>query len=510
MTDPIVLARSGDIQSCLLPAMANRHGLVTGATGTGKTVTLQVLAESFSAMGTPVFLADIKGDLTGLVQAGEGSPKMLERLASIKVPAPQWQGFPVTLWDVFGEAGHPVRATVSDMGAVLLSRMLALNDTQAGVLALVFKVAQDEGQLLLDLKDLRAMLADVAGRAASFQTRYGNVSAASVGAIQRALLALESQGAAAFFGEPMLDVADLMLCDSDGRGRISILAADKLVAAPKLYAVFLLWLLSDLYEKLPEVGDLDKPKLVFFFDEAHLLFTGAPPALLEKIEQIVRLIRSKAVGVWFVTQNPLDIPDTVLGQLGNRVQHALRAYTPRDEQAVKVAARTMRPNPGLDIQAAMIELGVGEALVSLLDEKGRPSPTQRGWISPPRSRIGPADESHRAAILSGSPFGAKYDKAVDRDSAHEVLARRAAGQADASGGQTAPREGERSPSSGAPPAAPAPRGWMDSVSEAIFGSVGPRGGRRDGLLQTAVKSSMRTGARALVRGVLASLKKGRK
>lgn len=529
MTDPVLLALHDDAQGHLLPAMANRHGLITGATGTGKTVTLQVLAEAFSSMGTPVFMADIKGDLTGLGQAGQPSPKMSARLASLNIPTPSWAAFPVALWDVFGQAGHPLRATIQDLGPLLLSRMLSLNETQAGVLAVVFKVAQDEGHLLIDLKDLRAMLADVAERASALQKRYGNVSAASVGAIQRSLLVLETQGAEPFFGEPALDVDDLLHCESDGRACIGILAADKLIGAPRLYAVFLMWLLSALYERLPEAGDLEKPKLVFFFDEAHLLFNDAPAALLEKVEQVVRLIRSKGVGVWFVTQNPADIPDTVLGQLGNRVQHALRAYTPRDEQAVKVAARTMRPNPGLDVQAAMVDLAVGEALVSLLDEKGRPSPTQRLWINAPRSRIGPADEAVVQSIRASSTYLGKYDKVVDRKSAHEVLASshggEDAGSGKASGSHRAP-DGNRNSSSqsessvrsaGTPatkgrPALPAPsqgkpaRKWTDGVSDAVFGSVGPRGGRRDGLLQVAVKTTVRTGVRAVVRSLTALLK----
>lgn len=346
MPNPIVIAKNAQTELALLPALANRHGCITGATGTGKTVTLQVLAESFSRIGTPVFMADVKGDLTGISQAGAASPKLQERLKNLGLSEPAWGASPVTLWDVFGEQGTPVRATITDMGPLLLARILELNDTQEGVLTLVFKVADDEGQLLLDLKDLRAMLQNVADRAAELKTRYGNVSAASVGAIQRSLLALESQGAEKFFGEPMLDVADLMRTDAQGRGIVNVLAADKLMQAPRLYAIFLLWLLADLYEKLPEVGDPDQPKLVFFFDEAHLLFNDAPPALLNKIEQVVRPVRSKGVGVYFVTQNPLDIPDTVLGQLGNRVQHALRAFTPRDQKAVKTAAQTMRPNPG--------------------------------------------------------------------------------------------------------------------------------------------------------------------
>jgi DNA helicase HerA-like ATPase len=505
---PLVIARHDGQDLGLLAGMANRHGCITGATGTGKTVTLQVLAEQFSRIGTPVFLADVKGDLSGLCQPGAATPRMRERLKALGMAEPAWAAAPVVLWDVFGEQGHPVRATVSDMGPLLLSRMLELNDTQEGVLAMVFKVADDEGQLLLDLKDLRAMLQDVASRAATLKTRYGNVSAATVGAIQRGLLALESQGAEAFFGEPMLDVADLMGVDAQGRGVVNILAADKLMQAPRLYAVFLLWLLADLYEKLPEVGDPDKPKLVFFFDEAHLLFEDAPRALLDKIEQVVRLVRSKGVGVYFVTQNPLDIPETVLGQLGNRVQHALRAFTPRDQKAVRTAAQTMRPNPQLDLEQAITELGVGEALVSLLDAKGRPGVTQRAWIAPPVSRIGPATAAERQALRAASPMQAKYQQAIDRESAYEVLARRALSPADNAGSGTgAPGGGTRG---SVPPDAgtASPRqegGLMDGVNDVLFGSTGPRGGRRDGVVQTMAKTAVRSLARELVRGVLGSL-----
>jgi len=503
MPDPIVIAKNNETQLALLPALANRHGCITGATGTGKTVTLQVLAEAFSRMGTPVFLADIKGDLTGVSQPGTASPKLQERLKNNGLPEPVWGGNPAVLWDVFGEQGLPVRATISDMGPLLLSRMLELNDTQEGVLTLVFRVADDEGQLLLDLKDLRAMLQNVADRAAELKTKYGNVSSASVGAIQRNLLTLESQGAEQFFGEPMLDVADLMRTDAQGRGIINILAADKLMQAPRLYSVFLLWMLADLYEKLPEVGDVDQPKLVFFFDEAHLLFNDAPKALLDKIEQVVRLVRSKGVGVYFVTQNPLDIPDTVLGQLGNRVQHALRAFTPRDQKAVKTAAETMRPNPGLDIEAAITELGVGEALVSLLDAKGRPEPTQRAWIMPPGSRIGPATDAERQALRQDPTMSAKYAKAVDRESAYEVLSARASTDvANATAGSAAGKAAgaqkgtaEQSESGGV----------MDGLNELLFGSTGPRGGKRDGVVQSVVKSTARSMARQLVRGVLGSL-----
>ncbi|OZI22952.1 ATP-binding protein [Bordetella genomosp. 7] len=499
MPDPIVVAQNAQAKLTLLPALANRHGCITGATGTGKTVTLQVLAEAFSRIGTPVFMADIKGDLTGISQAGASSPKLQERLKTIGVPEPVWGASPAVLWDVFGEQGVPVRATVSDMGPLLLARMLELNDTQEGVLTLVFRVADDEGQLLLDLKDLRAMLQNVADRAAELKTQYGNVSSASVGAIQRSLLRLESQGADRFFGEPMLDVHDLMRTDAQGRGIVSILAADKLMQSPRLYGVFLLWLLADLYEKLPEVGDREQPKLVFFFDEAHLLFDDAPKALLDKIEQVVRLVRSKGVGVYFVTQNPLDIPDAVLGQLGNRIQHALRAFTPRDQKAVKTAAQTMRPNPGLDIEAAITELGVGEALVSLLDEKGRPAPTERAWVMPPGSRIGPATDAERQALRQDPTMAAKYAQTIDRESAYEVLTTRAAAEAPATAGDGASAkvpDAQARQESG---------GLMDGLSDVLFGSTGPRGGRRDGVVQSVVKSTARTLARQLVRGMLGSL-----
>jgi DNA helicase HerA-like ATPase len=491
----------------LLPGMANRHGCITGATGTGKTVTLQVLAEQFSRIGTPVFLADVKGDLTGISQAGMATPKVRERLDTLHMAEPIWGATPAVLWDVLGVQGHPVRATVSDMGPLLLSRMLELNDTQEGVLALVFKVADDEGLLLLDLKDLRAMLQDVADRAATLKTRYGNVSATTVGAIQRGLLALESQGADAFFGEPMLDVADLMRVDGQGRGIVNILAADKLMQSPRLYAVFLLWLLADIYEKLPEIGDPDKPRLVFFFDEAHLLFQDAPRALLDKIEQVVRLVRSKGVGVYFVTQNPLDIPETVLGQLGNRIQHALRAFTPRDQKAVRTAAQTMRPNPQLDLEQAITELGVGEALVSLLDSKGRPGVTQRAWIVPPASRIGPATPVERAALRAASPVQGKYEQTVDRESAYEVLGGRVlrgtgANRPPADGRDTSGRTGTE-PDTADPAAGQG--GIMGGLNDVLFGSTGPRGGRRDGVVQTMAKTAMRSVARELVRGILGSL-----
>ena len=493
MADPILIAKSGQQDVAILPKMANRHGCITGATGTGKTVTLQVLAQAFSRIGTPVFMADVKGDLTGISQAGTDSPKLQERLQKYNLPAPTWGAAPTVLWDVFGEQGHPVRATVSDMGPLLLSRMLDLNDTQTGVLNLVFKVADDEEQLLLDMKDLRAMLQNVADRASELRQNYGNVSTATVGAIQRALLQLESQGADHFFGEPMLDIHDLIRTDANGQGIVNILAADRLMQAPKLYAVFLLWLLAEIYEALPEIGDPEQPRLVFFFDEAHLLFTDAPAALLQKIEQIVRLVRSKGVGVFFVTQNPLDIPDTVLGQLGNRVQHALRAFTPRDQRAVKTAAETMRPNPDLDITQAIAELGVGEALLSFLDAKGSPSVTQRGWVLPPASRIGPATDAERQALRNQSPFGGKYDKIVDRESAFEILAKRAETKnTEQAGAKTAPAQGEDN-------------GILGMVKDLMIGSTGPRGGRRDGVVQQVAKSYVRGAARQLIRGVLGSL-----
>lgn len=502
MADPLIIARNADAQAALLPQLANRHGCITGATGTGKTITLQVLAESFSRIGTPVFMADVKGDLTGISQAGAASPKLAQRLADLGLPEPVWGGSPTTLWDIFGEQGHPIRATVSDLGPLLLARMLDLNDTQEGVLTLAFRVADDEGLLLLDMKDLRVMLQFVADHAAELRTRYGQVSSASIGAIQRNLLRLESQGAETFFGEPMLDVFDWMRTDAQGRGMINILAADRLMQSPRLYAVFLLWMLADLYERLPEVGDLDKPKLVFFFDEAHLLFKDAPAALLEKIEQVVRLIRSKGVGVYFVSQNPTDIPDTVLGQLGHRVQHALRAYTPRDQKAVKTAAQTMRPNPGLDVEAAITELAVGEALVSLLDPKGQPTPTQRVWMLAPGSRIGPATAAERQALLGASSLAGKYDQTTDRESAYEILLQRA------QSGGAAPAEPKSAAGGSGSPAQDS--GITGVLNDFLFGSTGPRGGKRDGVVQSVAKSMVRNAANQLVRGLLGSLVGGKR
>ncbi|HEY3270658.1 MAG TPA: helicase HerA-like domain-containing protein [Geothrix sp.] len=424
MPEPLLIAK-GTSELVLLPRMANRHGLVAGATGTGKTVTLRTMAERFSAIGVPVFLADVKGDLPGVCKPGGDNPKVAERVDQLKLEGFEYKGYPVAFWDLYGQQGHPVRTTISDMGPLLFSRLLNLNDTQGGVLNLVFKIADDNGLLLLDLKDLRSMLQFVGDHAAEFKTQYGNVSTASIGAIQRGLLELESQGAEAFFGEPALDLDDLMQTDAKGRGVINILAADKLINAPKLYATFLLWLLSELFERLPEVGDPEKPKLAFFFDEAHLLFNDAPDALLDKIEQVVRLVRSKGVGVYFVSQNPLDIPEKVLGQLGNRVQHALRAFTPRDQKAVKAAAETFRTNPGLDVATAITELAVGEALVSLLDEKGRPTVVERAFICPPESQLSPITPEERQQVIRTSLLAGHYEQAVDRESAFEKLKARA-------------------------------------------------------------------------------------
>ena len=501
MADPILLARHGDIECHLLPSLANRHGLITGATGTGKTITLQKLAESLSAAGVPVFMADVKGDLTGISQIGQLSPKVAGILADRGLPAPEPQSCPTTLWDVFGEQGHPVRATISDMGPLLLSRMLGLNETQQGVLQLVFRVADDQGMLLLDLKDLRAMLQHVGDHAKDFTTEYGNISPASVGAIQRGLLQIEEQGGEKFFGEPMLDIHDFIQT-VDGRGVVNILAADKLMNAPRLYATFLLWMLSELFETLPEVGDLDKPKLVFFFDEAHLLFKDAPAALVERIELVVRLVRSKGVGVYFVTQNPMDVPDTVLGQLGNRVQHALRAFSPRDQKAVKAAAETMRANPSLDITAAITELGVGEALISLLDEKARPGITQQVFVLPPGSQIGPITPEQRRQLLQRSLVAGVYEKALDRESAYEKLKAQTQERLETA----EPRSGsmldeaeqvmrERSPA----PRAQAPRETARrapaSRSDSVF----------EALAKSAARTIGSTVGREIIRGVLGSI-----
>jgi hypothetical protein len=512
----------------MLPALANRHGLITGATGTGKTVTLQTLAENFSRIGVPVFLADVKGDLTGITQRGKLSDKLGAVLKERGLDPPEAVACPATLWDVFGAQGHPVRATVSDMGPLLLARLLALNETQQGVLQLAFKIADDNGLLLLDLKDLRAMLQHVGENASQFTTEYGNVSAASVGAIQRGLLQIGEQGGDMFFGEPMLNIADFMQTDA-GRGLVNVLTADKLMNNPRLYATFLLWMLSELFEQLPEVGDLEKPKLVFFFDEAHLLFKDAPAALVERIELVVRLVRSKGVGVYFVTQNPLDIPDAVLAQLGNRVQHALRAFAPRDQKAVKAAASTMRANPKLDVATAITELAVGEALVSFLDEKGRPSITQRVFVTLPGSQIGPITPEQRKALIASSLVAGVYEKVVDRDSAYELLKGRVlsgsassaaptrASSAPAGAATASTPAGAALPANPRPGQAPQPAaegGMLGGIKDVVFGSTGPRGGKREGLAEAAARSAVRSigsaVGREIMRGVLGGILGGRR
>jgi DNA helicase HerA-like ATPase len=419
--DTAIFVGASDADQFLLLKYANRHGLIAGATGTGKTVTLQTIAEGFSAYGVPVFMADVKGDLSGVGQAGGDNPRALERAKQLEIEGYAGRAFPTIYWDLFGEKGHPVRTTVTEVGPVLMARLLQLNSTQEGVLNIVFKVADEQGLLLLDFKDLQTVLQWTAENAGSLTTKYGNVSKQTVGTIQRALLTLEQQGGERFFGEPALDLKDMIGRDASGAGYVNILAADKLMQSPRLYATFLLWLLSELFEVMPEIGDVDRPKFVFFFDEAHLLFDDAPKALLDKIEQVVRLIRSKGIGVYFITQNPLDIPESVLGQLGNRVQHALRAFTPKDQKAVKTAADTFRPNKKFKAVDAIVELGVGEALVSFLDAKGVPEPVERCFIAPPRGRIGPATEAERAAGIKASPLAGKYERIVDRESAYEVL-----------------------------------------------------------------------------------------
>lgn len=499
MTEPLLIAQTTEQQLHLLPAMANRHGLITGATGTGKTVTLQKLAESFSNIGVPVFMADVKGDLTGVARAGTESEKLLARLAKIGVTDWSPQGNPVALWDIFGERGHPVRATVSDLGPLLLARLLNLNDVQSGVLQIIFRVADDQGLLLLDFKDLRAATQYIGENAKAFQTQYGNINSASVGAIQRGLLSLEQQGAEYFFGEPMLDIKDWMRTDENGKGIINILASEKLYQMPKLYATSLLWLLSELYEQLPEAGDLEKPKLVFFFDEAHLLFDDAPAVLLDKIEQVIRLIRSKGVGVWFVSQNPSDVPDAVLGQLGNRVQHALRAFTPKDQKAVKVAAQTMRANPAFDTVTAIQELGTGEALISFLDEKGSPSVVQRAMVIAPGSRMGPVTDDERNGLINHSSLSGKYEEAVDRESAYEMLQK---GIQNATNTASAPAaKGEN---------VAVDNGILGGLKDILFGTTGPRGGKHDGVVQSVAKSAARQITNQIIRGVLGSIMGGRK
>lgn len=423
MASGLVIAK-GETELALLPSMTNRHGLVAGATGTGKTVTLQKIAGELSNIGVPVFMADIKGDLSGISRPGGNNPKVEDRIKTLSLKGFKYEGNPVVFWDVFGQSGHPIRTTVSEMGPLLISRLLGLNDVQEGVLATVFKIADDNGLLLLDLKDLRSMLQNVGENAKVYTTEYGNIPVATIGTIQRGLLTLEEQGGDQFFAEPAFDIDDLIKVEK-GKGVVNILAADKLITSPKVYSTFLLYLLSELFEEMPEAGDLDKPKLVFFFDEAHLLFRDAPKALTEKIEQVVRLIRSKGVGVYFITQNPLDVPESVLGQLGNRVQHALRAFTPMDQKAVNSAAKTFRPNPKLKVEQVITELGVGEALVSFLDEKGAPGIVQRAYVIPPGSKIGPIAPQERSSIMSNSDMAGKYDKVFDRESAYELLQKKA-------------------------------------------------------------------------------------
>lgn len=492
----ITIAQSGEQPLQLLLALANRHGLITGATGTGKTVSLQTLAEGFSHAGVPVFMADIKGDLSGLAAAGVASEKFSAACEKRHLTLPSFAANSCVFWDLFAGQGHPIRATISDMGPLMLARLFNLNEVQTGVLQLVFKVADEQNLLLLDIKDLRAMLRYVGDNSKTLSQEYGNISAASIGAITRALLSLEEEGGAAFFGEPMLNILDLIQTDAQGRGVINILAGERLMQQPRIYACFLLWLMAELFEQLPEVGDCAKPKIVFFFDEAHLLFNDAPAALLEKIEQVVRLIRSKGVGIYFVTQNPLDIPDSVLGQLGNRIQHALRAFSPKDQKAVKAAAQTLRANPTVDTATAITELAVGEALVSLLDNEGRPAPVERAYILPPGSRLGPLTAQERKVAIEQSPLAGVYERAEDSVSAYEQLAHNSA---------KAPQPAQETN----PPTEPADGGFADSMQDAIFGSTGPRGGKRAGLVETAAKTLVRQLAsevgRQLVRGILGSL-----
>ncbi|SDQ39554.1 helicase HerA-like domain-containing protein [Pseudoxanthomonas sp. CF125] len=496
--DPILLGKgtTDDIAVTLLPKFGNRHGLVAGATGTGKTVTLMTLAEGFSRMGVPVFMADVKGDVAGLAVAGDGNEKILQRAKDLGVGDYAPGASPVIFWDLYGKKGHPVRTTVSEIGSILLARILELNDTQSGVLDIVFKLADDRGLLLLDLDDLRALLALVANERKDIATEYGLVSTQSVGAIQRALLRLAQNGGEGFFGEPALELADLMRTGTDGRGVIGILAADQLILNPRLYSSFLLWLLSELFEQLPEVGDLDKPKLVFVFDEAHLLFDDSPPALVQRVEQVVRLIRSKGVGVYFCSQFPDDVPDNILGQLGNRVQHALRAFTPRDQKAVRVAAETFVPNPKLDVAEAISKLGTGEALVSTLQDKGIPMPVQQTLIAPPRCRMGSISDAERNQVRAGSPVGMKYDTPVNRESASEMLAARA---------ETAAKAADAPPAKDDPEAG----GFGQSIKDAVFGTK-----RRQGMVETMAKQTARTVGsqvgRQILRGLLGGIFGGKR
>ncbi|MDO8964998.1 MAG: DUF853 family protein [Coriobacteriia bacterium] len=516
MADPLLVAKTAAGTTVpLLPQMANRHGLVAGATGTGKTVTLQALAEHFSRIGVPVFAADVKGDLSGLALAGGGNPKVDARLAELGL-ATGWDTTPcpMMVWDVFGEQGQPIRATVSEMGPLLLSRMLELNDVQEGVLNVAFRTADDNGLLLLDLKDLRAILAYCDQHASELQATYGNVSGASVGSIQRALLTLEEQGGDAFFGEPALDLNDLMRTDLSGRGYISLLASNRLMQSPRVYATLLLWLLSELFERLPEVGDLEKPRLVFFFDEAHLLFDDAPPSLLAKVEQVVRLIRSKGVGIYFVTQNPTDIPDDVLGQLGNKFQHALRAYTPKDQKAVTAMAETFRPNPAVDVATAVTQLNVGEALISTLDASGAPIPVERAWVVPPHGHIGAPAPEQLTAIKAASPVVAMYANTVDRESAYEQLAARALAEAGAAAPGAVPMPGAMTPppppgtTMPAPPvpgsnATPAPP--QTGTAQALAGAAGVAGGLLAAFGTSAIRAMGSAAGREITRGILGGM-----
>lgn len=505
MTESIVIAKSNGKDLSIITALANRHGLISGATGTGKTVTLQKMAESFSNIGVPVFLADVKGDLTGLGEEGILTDKLKDRLINIGVTNWQPKSSPIELWDVFGEKGIPVRSTVSDIGPILLARLLNLNDIQSDVLQLVFKISDDNNLSLLDFKDLRALVQFIGDNAKKFTSEYGNISLSSIGAIQRSLLSLDQEGAEYFLGEPMLDIQDLMQTNTDGRGMINILSADRLYNSPKLYSVFLLWLLSELFEHMPEIGDPDKPKLVFFFDEAHLLFNDISPALLQKIEQVVRLIRSKGVGIYFITQNPTDIPDTVLGQLGNRVQHALRAFTPKDQKAVKAAAQTMRANPDLDTEKVIMELAVGEALISFLDEKGRPNMVERGFVIAPNSKIGPISPEKIPEIIHQSPYYSKYANTIDRQSAYERIK---AGFTLNEGSETQSSDNENSTTSTEKSSS---GNWLNMLSSLFFGTKGPRGGQQDGFAQKVAKSATRQVAneigRRITRGILGGFKK---
>lgn len=500
MVAPITLAKNKAMEMALLPSVANRHGLIAGATGTGKTVTLQRLAHGFSSIGVPVFMADVKGDLSGIAAAGALSPKLEERLKKLELPTPAFAACPTVFWDFYGENGHPIRTTISELGPLLISRILDLNDTQEGVLNIVFRLADEKGLLLLDLKDLKAMLQYAAENAAELQKTYGNISSASVGAIQRGLLNLETQGGDRFLGEPALDVMEFLRTDASGQGVVNLLSAEKLFRTPKLYSTFLLWMLSELFENLPEAGDLEKPKLVFFFDEAHLLFKEAPPVLLERIEQMVRLIRSKGVGVYFISQSPGDIPDAVLAQLGNRVQHALRAFTPKDKKLVKTVADTMRPNPNLDTEKAVLEMGVGEAVVSLLDEQGTPGVVERGFVLPPASRIGPLSPDERKKLISASVFAGKYDKAVDRESAYERLAGKPAAQ---------PTTPQATPAPEQP--APAKGGIVSTIGAVLNTHTGKTARSQtvgEVLLKTTARSVGNQIGRELVRGILGTLMGG--